>query len=114
MEKGASLTVCVAYALFSSAIVAMTAAAPAALLRPDFATAGLALFALGTAGNAYHHWLLAQLRAGVGAAGAKKYVAPRGGLFGLIVAPHYLFEARAARISALSLCISLCCAAAGD
>lgn len=49
---------------------------------------GLTLFAVGSVGNLYHHYLLARLRSVSG----KAYVAPRGGLFDYVAAPHYLFE----------------------
>ena len=56
---------------------------------PDMITwIGLATFAAGTFINAYHHVLLANLRAH----GSNEYVIPRGGLFGVIVCPHYLGE----------------------
>ncbi|MEQ9363182.1 MAG: hypothetical protein RIF32_03010 [Leptospirales bacterium] len=46
------------------------------------------IFLAGQAGNLYHHLLLRDLR-GEGETG---YVIPRGGLFGMVTAPHYLFE----------------------
>ena len=49
---------------------------------------GLATFAAGTVINADHHVLLANLRA----RGTDEYVIPRGGLFTVIVCPHYLGE----------------------
>jgi 3-oxo-5-alpha-steroid 4-dehydrogenase len=49
---------------------------------------GTSLFVVGSVGNWYHHYLLASLRS----KSSKKYVAPRGGLFQLVAAPHYLFE----------------------
>lgn len=52
---------------------------------------GAALFCVGLAGNFYHHYLLAALRSG-GGGGTRKYVPPRGGMFSLVAAPHYLFE----------------------
>ena len=62
---------------------------------------GVAFFVLGTMGNLYHHLLLASLRT-VKSSGAKKqaggssssgsYQLPYGGLFDLVVAPHYFFE----------------------
>lgn len=56
---------------------------------PDMITGiGLATFAAGTVINAYHHLLLAKLRA----RGTNEYVIPRGGLFTVIVCPHYLGE----------------------
>jgi hypothetical protein len=47
------------------------------------------------AGNLYHHYLLANLRSGNDSKktdGEKKYVAPKGGLFNYVAAPHYFFE----------------------
>jgi len=56
---------------------------------PDMITwIGLGTFAAGTVINGYHHWLLAKLRA----RGSTEYVLPRGGLFDVIVCPHYLGE----------------------
>ena len=49
---------------------------------------GSVLFGIGIVGNFYHHYLLATLRSGSSA----KYVAPKGGLFSYVAAPHYLFE----------------------
>ena len=58
---------------------------------PPAAAAGL-LFVAGQVGNAYHHWLLANLRKpsskGQGQED-KAYKAPKGGLFSHIVCPHY-------------------------
>ncbi|CAL5091308.1 unnamed protein product [Urochloa decumbens] len=60
----------------------------------DLLYPGLVVFAVGLAGNFYHHLLLSRLRSGGGggAGGDKGYKIPRGGLFGLVVCPHYLFE----------------------
>lgn len=56
---------------------------------PDVTTwIGLATFAGGTVINAYHHVLLANLRP----RGSTEYVIPRGGLFSVVVCPHYLGE----------------------
>jgi 3-oxo-5-alpha-steroid 4-dehydrogenase 1 len=54
----------------------------------SYTIAGLALCAIGQAGNFYHHYLLANLRK----PGEKEYKVPKGGLFTYIAAPHYLFE----------------------
>ena len=48
---------------------------------------GVALFIVGTAGNFYHHKLLADLRKN-----SLDYFIPKGGLFERVVCPHYLFE----------------------
>lgn len=77
---------------------------------------GLCLFALGEAGNLYHHALLARLRnpreqvaftaaavsatpstadalaAPPAAPPARQYTLPRGGMFELVTMPHYFFE----------------------
>ena len=45
-------------------------------------------FAFGELLNAYHHWLLARIRA----SGATTYSPPRGGLFRWVASPHYLGE----------------------
>ncbi|KAJ6819205.1 very-long-chain enoyl-CoA reductase-like isoform X1 [Iris pallida] len=50
--------------------------------------AGIVLFLIGIAGNFYHHYLLSKLRQ----KGDKGYKIPRGGLFELVLCPHYLFE----------------------
>lgn len=49
---------------------------------------GVGLWALGTFGNFHHHRLLANLRE----EGETDYKLPRGGLFGLVVCPHYTTE----------------------
>ncbi|GAB4836206.1 hypothetical protein Ancab_001122 [Ancistrocladus abbreviatus] len=50
--------------------------------------AGIVLFLLGIGGNFYHHYILSTLRK----KGEKEYKIPSGGLFNLVVCPHYLFE----------------------
>jgi len=57
---------------------------PVDLLYP-----GVVVFAVGIAGNLYHHYLLSRLRVD---GGEKGYKIPRGGLFELVTCPHYLFE----------------------
>ncbi|RDX82338.1 Steroid 5-alpha-reductase DET2 [Mucuna pruriens] len=56
---------------------------PINLLNP-----GIVLFVVGIIGNFYHHYLLSKLRG----EGEKEYKIPKGGLFGLVICPHYLFE----------------------
>jgi protein-S-isoprenylcysteine O-methyltransferase Ste14 len=57
----------------------------------DLLYPGVLAFAVGLAGNFYHHYLLSRLRAG-GDDDKKGYKIPTGGLFGLVTCPHYLFE----------------------
>lgn len=54
----------------------------------DLKYVGLFVFLVGNCGNFYHHYLLSKLRE----KGDKSYKIPRGGLFDLIICPHYLFE----------------------
>ena len=64
--------------------------------------AGLAAFAVGQAGNFYHHYRLAAMRREPHPQGAK-YVVPSGGMFELVTMPHYTFEILA------WVGIALCC-----
>ncbi|KEH25895.1 putative 3-oxo-5-alpha-steroid 4-dehydrogenase (NADP(+)) [Medicago truncatula] len=49
---------------------------------------GIVLFLVGIIGNFYHHFLLSKLRG----KGEKEYKIPKGGLFGIVICPHYMFE----------------------
>ncbi|KAK7270957.1 hypothetical protein RJT34_26502 [Clitoria ternatea] len=49
---------------------------------------GIVLFLVGIVGNFYQHYILSKLRG----KGEKEYKIPKGGLFGLVISPHYLFE----------------------
>ncbi|GMI80515.1 hypothetical protein like AT5G16010 [Hibiscus trionum] len=54
----------------------------------DLMYPGLVLFLVGICSNFYHHYLLSKLRT----KGGKDYKIPKGGLFELVICPHYLFE----------------------
>ncbi|KAL4291460.1 hypothetical protein GQ457_14G021010 [Hibiscus cannabinus] len=54
----------------------------------DLKYPGIVLFLIGIGGNFYHHYLLSKLRT----KGDKDYKIPKGGLFELVIFPHYLFE----------------------
>ncbi|KAL8159689.1 hypothetical protein V2J09_001226 [Rumex salicifolius] len=54
----------------------------------DLKFIGSAVFLVGISGNFYHHYLLSTLRS----KGEKEYKIPTGGLFSLVICPHYLFE----------------------
>ncbi|KAK6138004.1 hypothetical protein DH2020_028258 [Rehmannia glutinosa] len=54
----------------------------------DLKYIGIPMFLLGIVGNFYHHYLLSKLRT----KGDKQYKIPQGGLFSLVICPHYLFE----------------------
>ncbi|RHN51071.1 putative 3-oxo-5-alpha-steroid 4-dehydrogenase (NADP(+)) [Medicago truncatula] len=49
---------------------------------------GIVLFLVAIIGNLYHHFLLSKLRG----KGEKEYKIPKGGLFGIVICPHYMFE----------------------
>jgi hypothetical protein len=60
---------------------------------------GISAFVVGILGNFYHHCLLAKLRSSskqkktdAKCIATKAYMAPKGGLFSYVAAPHYLFE----------------------
>lgn len=54
----------------------------------DLTYPGIMLFLIGIIGNFYHHYLLSKLRS----KNDKEYKVPKGGLFDLVICPHYLFE----------------------
>ncbi|KAF9676496.1 hypothetical protein SADUNF_Sadunf08G0008000 [Salix dunnii] len=54
----------------------------------DLKYPGIVLFMIGIIGNFYHHCLLSKLRS----KNDKEYKVPKGGLFDLVICPHYLFE----------------------
>ncbi|XP_074575895.1 uncharacterized protein LOC141832303 [Curcuma longa] len=74
-------TVCILYAQY----LALGAPEPAV----DLKYAGAVVFAIGMLGNLYHHCLLSKLRK---KGDELSYKIPEGGLFGLVICPHYLFE----------------------
>ncbi|KAK9105105.1 hypothetical protein Scep_021949 [Stephania cephalantha] len=54
----------------------------------DLKYIGFILFMVSSAANFYHHYLLAKLRE----KDDKGYKIPKGGMFNLVICPHYLFE----------------------
>ncbi|KAL5720737.1 hypothetical protein ACHQM5_013377 [Ranunculus cassubicifolius] len=76
----------------------------------DLKYAGVAIFLLGTIGNLYHHMILANLRE----KDDKTYKIPKGGLFNLMICPHYFFEILAfVGVSLISQTIYPICFTAG-
>eukprot|EP00262_Sarcandra_glabra_P012399 TRINITY_DN3190_c0_g1_i1.p1 TRINITY_DN3190_c0_g1~~TRINITY_DN3190_c0_g1_i1.p1 ORF type:complete len:128 (-),score=9.61 TRINITY_DN3190_c0_g1_i1:74-457(-) len=54
----------------------------------DLKYIGIFMFFVGIGGNFYHHLILSKLRE----TGDSEYKIPKGGLFSLVICPHYLFE----------------------
>ncbi|CAI9265971.1 unnamed protein product [Lactuca saligna] len=54
----------------------------------DLKYVGIVLFIIGIVGNFYHHHILSNLRT----KDNREYKIPKGGLFDLVICPHYLFE----------------------
>ncbi|KAM3360018.1 steroid 5-alpha-reductase DET2-like [Capsicum galapagoense] len=54
----------------------------------DLKYIGLTIFLVGICGNFYHHYLLSKLRDKK----EKGYKIPQGGLFSMVICPHYFFE----------------------
>lgn len=74
------------YAVSTAYSQHLTAGFPEPMI--DLKYAGTAMFLVGIIGNFYHHYLLSKLRK----EGEKQYKIPHGGLFDLVICPHYLFE----------------------
>lgn len=74
----------------STALMIYTQQLSKALPEPsiDLKNIGIGLFLVGITGNMYHHYLLSQTRK----KGETGYKIPKGGLFSLVICPHYLFE----------------------
>ncbi|KAG8390821.1 hypothetical protein BUALT_Bualt01G0123400 [Buddleja alternifolia] len=89
MDVEAMTTISLSYFLSSSTMI-YTQNLMLQLPEPtvDLKYVGVPLFLVGIGGNFYHHYLLSRLRA----KGEKQYKIPQGGLFNLVICPHYLFE----------------------
>ncbi|OAY81422.1 3-oxo-5-alpha-steroid 4-dehydrogenase 2 [Ananas comosus] len=89
MLLGSALPISFSYFISTATMIyAQYLTQPMSEPASDLKYIGVALFFLGLAGNFYHHYLLSKLRK----QGEKEYKIPRGGLFDLVVCPHYLFE----------------------
>ncbi|KAI9033854.1 3-oxo-5-alpha-steroid 4-dehydrogenase-domain-containing protein [Phycomyces nitens] len=83
-------TICIisfTYTLTTLLDLLMVAKIPSNVFSPTWGLAGLVLIIVGEISNAYHHYLLRQLRKD-----DTGYHLPRGGMFEYAVAPHYFFE----------------------
>ncbi|XP_038892749.1 3-oxo-5-alpha-steroid 4-dehydrogenase 2-like [Benincasa hispida] len=74
----------------STALMIYTQQLSKALVEPsiDLKNIGIAVFVIGIIGNMYHHYILSQTRK----KGETGYKIPKGGLFSIVICPHYLFE----------------------
>ncbi|KAL1542263.1 3-oxo-5-alpha-steroid 4-dehydrogenase 2-like [Salvia divinorum] len=89
METKAMFAISTGYFLSSAAMI-YTQQLTLQLQEPsiDLKYIGVSLFLVGIGGNFYHHFLLSKLRN----KGEKQYKIPQGGLFSVVICPHYLFE----------------------
>ncbi|KAG8100671.1 hypothetical protein GUJ93_ZPchr0013g37000 [Zizania palustris] len=92
MARDTVLTISISYVLVATGMIYAQHLTSGLLDSPlDLLYPGVLFFAVGLAGNFYHHCLLSQLRT-TKQGGEKAYKIPTGGLFGLVTCPHYLFE----------------------
>ncbi|XP_071930147.1 uncharacterized protein [Coffea arabica] len=90
MEVETAITISMSYFLSTASMIYaqhLTSGLPEPPI--DLKHFGILLFVLGISGNFYHHYLLSELRT---EGGDNKYKIPHGGLFDLVICPHYLFE----------------------
>ncbi|KAL3838136.1 hypothetical protein ACJIZ3_022727 [Penstemon smallii] len=89
VDVEAMITISLSYFTFSATSI-YTQYLTLGLAEPaiDLKYIGIPLFLVGIGGNFYHHYLLTTLRT----KGEKQYKIPQGGLFSLVICPHYLFE----------------------
>ncbi|KAL3652021.1 hypothetical protein CASFOL_001702 [Castilleja foliolosa] len=92
MEVGAMVTISLSYFVNAAGLI-HNQHLMHSLSQPsiDLKGVGIPIFLIGIAGNYYHHYLLSKLRT-TNSDNNKGYKIPRGGLFGLVICPHYLFE----------------------
>ena len=93
MPLSTSVFIGIYYTIVAISIASLRCVSP----QPKAAAIGIALFVVGSAGNLYHHWLLARLRPANSTTTSKtdrvkQYKVPTGGLFDHVAMPHYLFE----------------------
>ena len=89
MSLDTTIIVSVAYFASTASLVYvhhLTVGFPEPLI--DLKYLGTLVFLIGISGNFYHHYLLSKLRH----KSEKGYKLPKGGLFNLVICPHYLFE----------------------
>lgn len=89
MILDSAISICLGYSLFAVTVI-YSQHLVQDMVEPavNSTYVGVLLFLVGISGNFYHHYLLSRLRA----KGEKVYKIPKGGLFGWVICPHYLFE----------------------
>eukprot|EP00559_Dactyliosolen_fragilissimus_P000983 CAMPEP_0184858422 /NCGR_PEP_ID=MMETSP0580-20130426/3526_1 /TAXON_ID=1118495 /ORGANISM="Dactyliosolen fragilissimus" /LENGTH=265 /DNA_ID=CAMNT_0027354553 /DNA_START=190 /DNA_END=984 /DNA_ORIENTATION=- len=90
VSKGLSTLIGMYYAIVSILIICV--ANPVTGVTEITNILGTGLFSIGILGNFYHHYILAGLRDNNHKPSGRQYVAPHGGLFEYVAAPHYFLE----------------------
>lgn len=95
-DLATSISIGVYYTLVSIIINSFLVKVPTSLYDSNLCSLGIACFLIGQIGNFYHHYILSTLRnkddLNGKDNGLKAYKIPSGGLFDLVVMPHYFFE----------------------
>ena len=93
MDAAMSLFIGLYYTFVSYEICAChMSKVPSDILSSIHLYLGLCLYAVGEAGNLYHHLLLASLRTTKKPSAQYTYTVPKGGFFQFVATPHYFFE----------------------
>ncbi|XP_024969814.1 very-long-chain enoyl-CoA reductase-like [Cynara cardunculus var. scolymus] len=89
MMLNAAITIGLSYAVSTATMIyAQSLSQGFAEPSVDLKYVGVGMFLVGLSGNFYHHYLLSNLRK----KGEREYKIPKGGLFDVVICPHYLFE----------------------
>ncbi|KAL5568705.1 hypothetical protein UlMin_025280 [Ulmus minor] len=91
MDLDTTILISISYVSYSTSMIYAQHLSQS-LVEPsiDLKYFGIIIFLIGIIGNFYHHYVLSLLR--TKDSSVKEYRIPKGGLFGLVICPHYLFE----------------------
>ncbi|CAI9265967.1 unnamed protein product [Lactuca saligna] len=90
MMLDAAITIGLSYALSIATMIYAQYLSQDSPAQPgfDLKYVGLGMFLIGITGNFYHHYILSNVRKN----DDREYKIPKGGLFDLVICPHYMFE----------------------